>query len=309
VRPRDTQQGKALESGLVKYAANVKPLPGIEEAPARKALVEQLVESLRRTRFLAVLSTRPIAPERADPKSDLFDPLRAAVLHQKSGNYEEAFWLIFLAVHFGKTRRHGWALARAFYGRFGQGPTWNWQRASHDPAGVRKWIEKNSKQLTGAGSFGNHRKYETFKAGSNGTGAVVESYIKWVTSTGGHSALFAKANAETENDPCRAFDVVYERMAAVRRFGRTARFDYLTYVSGLKLVNIEPGKLYLQGATGPLRGAHLLFGGSVESSIPPITLDSQTASLASHLEVGMNVLEDALCNWQKSPHTFMPFRG
>lgn len=27
------------------------------------------------------------------------------------------------------------------------------------------------------------------------------------------------------------------------------------------------------------------------------------------LKVDMQVLEDALCNWQKSPYIFMPFRG
>jgi hypothetical protein len=32
----------------------------------------------------------------------LFDPLKAAVLHYRRGRVDEAYWLVFLAVHFGK---------------------------------------------------------------------------------------------------------------------------------------------------------------------------------------------------------------
>jgi len=43
-----------------------------------------------------------MSPNRANPDSDLFDPERAAILHARSGNYDEAIWLIFLSIHFGK---------------------------------------------------------------------------------------------------------------------------------------------------------------------------------------------------------------
>jgi hypothetical protein len=309
MRPRDKQRGKALEAALEKYAAHVMPLPGIEEASAREALVEQLVESLRRSKFLTSLSARPISPRRADATDELFDPLRAAVHHRDAGNRDEAVWLIFLAAHFGRNRRHGWALAQAFYNRLGQGPTWNWQRASRDPAGVGNWVEKHATKLKQAGSFGNHRKYETLNASENGTGAIIESYINWIKENGGHSALFARAEAQAKGDPRLAFDIVYRQMEAVTRFGRTGRFDYLMYVKILGLAAIEPGHLYLQGATGPLRGAHLLFGGKVKSSIHRADLETEAAALADHLGVGMNVVEDGLCNWQKSPYEFRPFRG
>jgi hypothetical protein len=31
--------------------------------------------------------------------------------------------------------------------------------------------------------------------------------------------------------------------------------------------------------------------------------------LREELDVGFDVIEDALCNWQKSPAEFKPFRG
>ena len=65
----------------------------------------------------------------------------------------------------------------------------------------------------------------------------------------------------------------------------------------------------MHGATGPLAGARLLFTGDEMASIGPADLDAWLIALDSDLDVGMQVLEDALCNWQKSPLEFVPFRG
>jgi hypothetical protein len=40
-----------------------------------------------------------------------------------------------------------------------------------------------------------------------------------------------------------------------------------------------------------------------------MTLDSWAAELGNYLNVGMQAMEDAMCNWQKSPERFTPFRG
>ena len=308
MRPRDKKRAKDLEERLIAHAANVKSLPGIEDSAARNAFVEQLVESIRRTEFLASLSHRPNSPRRAEPGSAIFDPLRAAVLHRDAGRIDEAMWLMFLAVTFGRHRRHGWALSRALYGRLGKSPLWDWEHAASHPEKVRTWVEKHAEKLHGLGWFGNHRKREAL-SGANGAGAVIESYIHFINSNGGHEHLFAKARAETSDDPRRTFDILYQQLSSVRRFGRTAKFDYLTFMANLRLAPVEPGKLYLEGATGPLKGANLVFGGSVQSSIPRATLEKQAADLAKSLSIPMNVLEDALCNWQKTPDKFVPYRG
>jgi hypothetical protein len=90
------------------------------------------------------------------------------------------------------------------------------------------------------------------------------------------------------------------------RFGRTARFDFLTLLSRLQLLPITPPRAYLEGATGPLSGAKLLFN---TSPTTPRMLDQRLTELDDHLHLGPDILEDALCNWQKSPEVFMPFRG
>jgi hypothetical protein len=112
-----------------------------------------------------------------------------------------------------------------------------------------------------------------------------------------------------KNDPYKCFDYLYQSMAAVRRFGRMARFDYLTMLGKLGLAPIEPGIAYIRGSTGPLRGANLLLGGSTTSVTNVATLEQSVVELGATLNVRMQVLEDALCNWQKSPYTFKKFRG
>jgi hypothetical protein len=117
--------------------------------------------------------------------------------------------------------------------------------------------------------------------------------------------LVAETLDRTHGDPTAAFDDLYRSLNVVARFGRLARFDYLMMLAKLELAPIGPGSPYLEGASGPLRGAELLFG----HRAPARTFNSWIVDLDKRLNVGMQVLEDALCNWQKSPDRFVPFRS
>jgi len=309
VRPRDQELAAHLVSSLLSFDREKRPLPGIRDAAPRVALLEQLLESIHRVRYVAVLRERNLSSLRAEPNDNLFDPLRAAILHQRQGNIEEAFWMVFLFVHFGKHTRAGWRYAREVYGRLGDGGRWDWASTSANPSGFRAWLDAHQDDLKREGvprGFGNHRKYESLDACSrNGTGAAVQSYVEWVSPPRTHQEMMEQARLRADGDQRRAFDELYDSMRAVARFGRTARFDYLTMVGKLALAAIEPPSTYMEGATGPVRGARLLFGGRASAT----TLDSWLVDLDTQLHVGMQVLEDALCNWQKSPDQFKPFRG
>lgn len=308
MRPRDRQLANQLTAGLESFNNKERGLPGIRSVPRRHVFLEQLLESIHRVKFVEAISARDVSERRADPNSELFDPLKAAILNQRRGNIEEAFWLVFLFVHFGKHARAGWRYAREIYGRLGEGDLWDWASISADPAGFRDWLRAHCDTLKREGvpgGFGNHRKYESLNADSaTGTGAAVETYVRWVDPPRTHQELMAEALRQSDRDPRVAFDLLYDSMAAVARFGRTARFDYLTMVGKLRLAAIEPGSTYMSGATGPVKGAKLLFGGG-----NPKQLDSWLVDLEAELHVGMQVLEDALCNWQKSPEKFEAFRG
>jgi hypothetical protein len=309
VRPRDRELARRLDAGLTRFDRKNRPLPGVRDPLNREVFVEQLLESIHRVKFVEVLRTRHLTERRANPTDELFDPLKAAMVHQRRGDIEEAFWLVFLFVHFGKHPKAGWRYAREVYGRLGDGGLWNWVNTSADPVAFRAWLAARQRDLKREGvprGFGSHRKYESLDGHSeNGTGAAVESYIRWITPPRTHEEMMAQARSHAKGDSRKAFDDLYRSMDVVTRFGRTARFDYLTMVGKLGLARIEAPSTYMQGATGPLRGARLLFGLHESAA----KLDDFLVDLDGRLKVGMQVLEDALCNWQKSPAVFVSFRG
>jgi hypothetical protein len=295
------QRALALEAQLLVFHQNNMPLPGVVPHENMLAFVWQLIDSIQRVSYVHAIRTRPISAERGDPRSPYFDPIRAAVA---AGQTEEAFWLVFLATHCGHNLRTKWQLAAELYGAYEAAP-WTWVRVLNDPAAYADWVEDHHHSFIG--KFGNHRKYESLKPGPKGTGAVARSYINWITGFGSHAGMVAQAQAL--GNARRAFSVLYEQMRAVLRFGRTGRFDYLTMLSKVGLTNIEADSTYMNEATGPKRGARLLFDGRIDSSTGAGVLEARVAALEQSLGVGMQVMEDAMCNWQKSPNLYKPFRG
>jgi hypothetical protein len=168
------------------------------------------------------------------------------------------------------------------------------------------WLAANWRNIRG--KFGNHRKYESLRPGSNrSTARVVESYVSWVGAIG-HRRLFSEKIRRAGNDPHTIFDTLYRELPIVS-FGRLAKFEYLAMIGRYGVAPIASGSAYLDGATGPVRGAHLLFDGRVDGPTSNNALQSMLDALDPDLRIGMEVIEDALCNWQKSPLEFEHFRG
>lgn len=312
--PQDVLNTQQLRQGLALYEQQVSPLVGINNAAYRETLIKQFVESLRRIRYVTRIAQRDVSISRADPSSNLFDPERAAVLHKRQGHLDEAFWLVFLSIHFGKNLRTEWRYVRDIYGSLGGGAYWNWARTSSNPVLFRQWLAANLATLKGGDgikrNFGNHRKYQSLHPYSAiGTGAAIESYVNWVSRFGTHALLIQDALAHTDGSQRAMFDYLYQSMNAVVSFGRTAKFDYLTMVGKLGLAPIEPGSAYMDKATGPLTGAKLIFSGNPTANLSCSDLDTRLIQLEAYLNVGMQAMEDALCNWQKSPSVFRSFRG
>lgn len=313
MKPEDRELARKLEGRLGSFESRDVSLPGIKSDTNRAAFIEQLIESIRRIKYISAICSQELSPARADPNSDIFDPIMAAILRMRAGQTDDAFWFVFLSVHFGKHRVDRWRLARDIYGRLGLGEPWDWARVSADPGGFRQWLSENQVRLKGDGiyrRFGNHRKYQSLDARSvTGTAAAFESYVEWVRPWRSHEALIQNAFEQSNRSPKATFEYLYRSMDSVASFGRTAKFDYLTMLGKLRLAPIEPGSTFMEGATGPYSGALLLFGqrkGLVQSRQ---VLDDCAIRLGTHLGVGMQVMEDALCNWQKSPSQFEPFRG
>jgi len=303
---RDEIEFSRLDTTLTAFAEQIHPLPGVAGAKERAVFVHQLIDSLHRVAYPRRLLERAQSPRRADPDDiAYFDPIKAAAQLASVGQHDEACWLVFLSVHFGKSRRGGWRLVREIYGKLGQGGRWDWQTVSAAPSQMGQWIDAQRNHLgcAGEGGFGNHRKRESLAA----TGKTIESYVAWI-GIAGHRARIDAALESAQGDSRLAFDELYRSMT-VFRFGRLARFDYLSMLGKLNLAPIVAGSAYLADSTGPRGGARLLFEGARNAVIKNDVLEARLAALDAVLGVGMQVLEDALCNWQKCTSDYVRFNA
>ena len=310
LRPGDRTLAHDLDERLHTFHYTAHSLPGIQTQARRDVFLAQMIESIRRVRYVTVIRERDVSDRRADPNDELFDPIKAAIIWQRQGELDEAFWMVFLFVHFGKHTRSGWRYARQVYGRLGNiHDRWDWASTSANPKAFRVWLNNHVDEIRIPGipgGFGNHRKYQSLDAYSDyGTGAAFETYIHWVGPPRTHIELINHALDRCNQNPRETFRDLYESMNSVASFGRMARFDYLAMLGKLGLAAIEPDSTYMDGSTGPLVGARLLFG----LQHPATQLDEKLIELEAQLGTGMQVLEDALCNWQKNPDIFVPFRG
>lgn len=307
MRPADIPLITELSEKL-RLFHNTIPMPGIATPLSRDCLVKQIVDSIRRVKYVQVMGSKTHNESVCSPASSAFNPIKAAAWHRQAGNIDEAAWLLFLSIHFGQHGRTKWQLVKNVYGALGAQTPWTWDNIKENVDDFRNWLHLNETELKKNAKFGNHRKYESINAfRNNGTGEAIASYINWIIGSTDHAQLFADKIAACGGDKREAFAQLYNDMNCVARFGRTARFDYLTMIGKLGLVDIEPDKTYMKGATGPYRGATLLFGGPQ----PQATFELWLAGLEEllRLDFGMQVLEDALCNWQKSPNMYKHFSG
>lgn len=303
MRPGDILMIQEIEEKLSIFSKSVKSLPGVRSGANRSCLARQIVDSIRRIKYFSTIRDKVIDESIINPSVSSFNPIKAAIWHENNGNFDEAFWLIFLATHFGKNKKTGWGLLRNVYGQLNSGNSWTWKRMINDLGEFKRWLDENLDSIHETGKFSNHRKYESL--GMSGT--VITSYIEWVGENFDHRQKIESVSEDGDN-PGSLFDSLYRSMSSVFRFGRTAKFDYLCMIGKIGLADIEPGFTYMSGATGPIFGARLLFK---NSNLTPTEAETLLSDLNDHLDLyfGMQVLEDALCNWQKSPSAYEHFKG
>jgi hypothetical protein len=307
-RIKDSNRHAEFLQLLDALPANLPPTIGLTNPARKSVLAAQLVDSVRRIAYLNLLSARSRSPSLHTPYSGGFQPLAGGAVFLRSNRIDDAYWLVYLATHFGKHKTDGWNLTEDVYGRFGQGGVWDWASASHDPQGIEHWLAANYPAGTGAGRsrrFGNHRKFETLKPGPKGTGNALRSYIEWVGGYGSHHALISAAQQQVGQNPQEVFAYLYRDLDNVSKLGRLGKFDLLCNWSNLMIAPIFPDKAYIAESTGPKMGAKQLFGDGLTIA----ALEAACTGLSECLDVSPQAIEDALCNWQKSPENYIYFRG
>lgn len=300
---RDAERQRIFnELNLAKIPLGLRGLP---DAASVEALALQFVASLRREDYYRRVQAKPVSASRADPNDPSFDAERAVAFQMQQGNVDEAGWLIFLMTHFARRPDTRWLRLQDVYGRLGNG-IWDWPTVTMNPNTFYQWLAVNWENVRGA--FGNHRKYESLRPTANRPMAsTIADYLAWI-GPAGHVKFFADAVHAAGNNPHVIFDYLYDSLKIIS-FGRLAKFDYLALVGRYGLAPIAPGSAYLDGATGPGRGTRLLFDASPTSATSNVILQGRLDALDAKLNVGMEVMEDALCNWQKSPACFVHYRG
>ena len=78
MRAREEPLVDELEDQLLQVAQEHFPLPGISDEVRRRVYVLQLVDSIRRVRYVSAIANRDIHPDRGNPQSEMFDPVKAA---------------------------------------------------------------------------------------------------------------------------------------------------------------------------------------------------------------------------------------
>ena len=299
-RIKDKKKFEQISSCLDTFHNDAFPLIGLMSPERRLVLVAQLIDSIRRVEYLRITSVRPKSPSLHTPYLGSFEPFSGAAVMHKTGRMDDACWLVYLATYFGKHKIDSWNLTEDFYGRFEQGGVWDWAAASQNPRAISDWLDTVYPHVTSRGRsrrFGSHRKFETLKPGPKGTGHAMATYICWIEEHGSHQALISHVHEHVRQNPRTVYAYLYKDIAKVAKLGRLGKFDLLCNLSNLLIAPIFPDKAYIVGSTGPIAGAKFLLGNRLSTE----RLEDACAKLAVHLDVSPQVIEDALCNWQKSP--------
>lgn len=277
-------------------------VPGLTLTSGAALFAEEVARSVARINGVRLPAANPLDGVATNPADPAWDAWRAIVWHDRCGDKEEATWLAFLATHFG--RREGdddpWRSTRAVYSAFGEGVL-SWEQVVASPADISTVCQGHAEECHRL-KFGNHRKFETPRPGHPlGVDAVLRSYVEGIIQrTGGRQvALFSVPNVGAAGRSER----LMRKLRFVKRFGRTALFDLLTLLGNSGVYDLTPGRVHLVGPTGPLRGAKKMFGNADNRR-----LEAYANEMATRLDIPIQAVEDALCNWQKHPEISGPLR-
>lgn len=264
-------------------------LPGLGSAAALNRLIDKLDWSAQtRHRLL----TGELLPEAKPFCTSGYNPLGEARERYLAGHRDEAIWMHFVATLIGWERPDS---VDRFLRALGDGQRATWDDiAVHAPDALAR-IEAQAAVLMREAPFGNHRKYETHR-GERGSARVVKSFINWA---GSSPSARIDTLVSAARSPEHAFDRLYNSFD-VYRFGRTARYDFARLLANLD-ARLTPGRCYLQGGSGPRRGAALLFLGRPWARDKEIALlEERCRELAHVCGVNLQVIEDAICQFQKA---------
>ena len=110
------------------------------------------------------------------------------------------------------------------------------------------------------------------------------------------------------------FHSMYKLAQKIPNFGRLAAFDFSSSMVKCELNIEEPQSMYAEHSTGPLDAVGLLLRLTNNNSSPKAKVELCSDLMKWFLENARifmtgQVLEDAICNWQKSTSSYIRYTG
>ena len=260
-------------------------------------LANQTNDSIRRIEIYKVYHSR--ATQAVTNNLSYIHTSNPFVLAQRSDlGIKNRLWIIYLATYFGKSSESKWTL---------------FERAAFDQKQtlitfdeINEDLDKYFQYLSSFDfyqncKYSNHRKFIAKKLhGDKGFFRSVKFFVDNI------EVYASKEKIE--------FDKMYKLSQKIPNFGRLGSFDFTSSLVKCGFNVKEPKSMYAENSTGPLQGLKLLLNltGNNNSKASQIKLSSDLVewfSENSKIFMVGQVLEDAICNWQKDTRKYVKYTG
>lgn len=258
----------------------------------------QTIDSIRR---ISIYKTYRKKAEQAEaqnlPYSHTSNPFTLSQRDSLSLNSKA--WYIYLATYFGKSDTSNWKLFNnAVF------------REDGTLIDLESILENREEYFDYLRSFdffketkySNHRKY--IAKSLDGDRGVLRSMDYFLDNINDFAC----------SDPTD-FHLVYKKSHKIPNFARMGAFDFTSSLCKCNLNIKDPESMYLEGSTGPLKALKdmlKLSGLNKSSKAEQISFGNELLNWFmenSDIEIAAQVIEDAICNWQKSPNHYERYFG
>ena len=268
------------------------------QEPIIDCLSRQMIDSIRRVLIFRTYLERA---EKAEIENlPYFHTSNPFTLAQRSSlSLDSRIWHNYVATYFGKSNKSKWMLFNRATFREDKSLI-TFEDILDNPEEYFEYLRSIS--FFDNSSYSNHRKY-TKKSLEGDKGVFLSFYYVME-----NIHLF---KAETVS----AFDVIYRNSLSIPNFGRMAAFDFSCNLCKCGLNVLEPESMYQRYSTGPLSALRNLL---TLADVPNPDKNFQVSfgdDLLTWFDDNSNiymlaqVLEDTICNWQKSPLNHIRYFG
>jgi hypothetical protein len=260
-------------------------------------LAKQTFDSIRRIQIYKVYKIKAQQAVK-DDKPFMYTSNPFVLAQRMDLNLQNRVWVLYLATYFGKSNKSKWSLFNRAVFRKDQAII-KFDEVNEDLDNYFKYLSSFDFFLDC--DYSNHRKFTAKKLlGEKGLFRSIEYFTKNIE-------LYSSEN-EME------FHEMYLLAKKIPGFGRLASFDFTSSLVKCGFNVKEPKSMYADHSTGPLAGLKLLLR-LTDNNFSYVSQKKLSSELMDWFSINSNifmtgqVLEDAICNWQKDTRKYVRYTG